>query len=132
VVGIVAEEKSSLLGVVLGLAPVLAAGNCAVLLASQKRPLSAITLAECLATSDVPAGVVNILTGLSDELTPHLASHMEIDGLDLSGVDSKSATALRISSVDNLKRVHSFSAEKSPERILSYMEYKTLWHPIGV
>ena len=131
-VGIVADEKSSLLGVVLGLAPVLAAGNCAVLLASQKRPLSAITLAECLATSDVPAGVVNILTGLSDELTPHLASHMEIDGLDLSGVDSKSAAALRISSVDNLKRVHSFSAEKSPGRILSYMEYKTLWHPIGV
>jgi len=132
VVGIVAEEKSSLLGVVLGLAPVLAAGNCAVLLASQKRPLSAITLAECLATSDVPAGVVNILTGLSDELTPHLASHMEIDGLDLSGVDSKSAATLRISSVDNLKRVHSFSAEKSPERMLSFMEYKTLWHPIGV
>ncbi|NDF43592.1 MAG: aldehyde dehydrogenase, partial [Actinobacteria bacterium] len=77
-------------------------------------------------------GVVNILTGISEELTPHLASHMEIDGLDLSGVDSKGVAALRISSVDNLKRVHSFSSDKSPERILAYMEFKTLWHPIGV
>ncbi|MEY2679403.1 MAG: hypothetical protein RLZZ160_481, partial [Actinomycetota bacterium] len=83
VVGIVADQKSSLLGVVRGLAPVLAGGNTAVLITSEKRPLPGITLSECFATSDVPAGVVNILTGITSELTPWLASHMEVDGLDL-------------------------------------------------
>ena len=132
VVGIVADQKSSLLGVVRGLAPVLAGGNTALLITSEKRPLPGITLAECFATSDVPAGVVNILTGLTSELTPWLASHMEVDGLDLSGVDTKSEADLRIAGTENLKRIHRFGAEKSPSRILSFMEYKTVWHPIGI
>jgi acyl-CoA reductase-like NAD-dependent aldehyde dehydrogenase len=118
--------------VVRGLAPVLAGGNTALLITSEKRPLPGITLAECFATSDVPAGVVNILTGLTSELTPWLASHMEVDGLDLSGVDTKSEADLRIAGTENLKRIHRFGAEKSPSRILSFMEYKTVWHPIGI
>ena len=78
------------------------------------------------------AGVVNILTGLTSELTPWLASHMEVDGIDLSGVDVKSEAELRIAGTENLKRIHRFGAEKSPARILSFMEYKTVWHPIGI
>ncbi|MEY3346548.1 MAG: hypothetical protein RIR40_273, partial [Actinomycetota bacterium] len=85
IIGVIAEEKQSLLGLVRGLAPVIAAGNTAVVIASESRPLTAITLAEVLATSDLPAGVVNILTGKKSELVPWLASHMEVDGIDISG-----------------------------------------------
>jgi acyl-CoA reductase-like NAD-dependent aldehyde dehydrogenase len=132
VVGVVADQKSSLLGLVRGIAPVLAAGNTAVVISSEKRPLPAITLSECCATSDVPGGVLNILTGSTNELTPWLASHMEIDGLDISGIDSKKDSEIRLAGTENLKRVHRFSAENSPHRILSFMEYKTVWHPIGM
>jgi acyl-CoA reductase-like NAD-dependent aldehyde dehydrogenase len=132
VVGIFAEQKSSLLGLIRGLAPVLAAGNTSVVVASEKRPLPAITLSECLATSDVPAGVINILTGLTLELAPWMASHMEVDGIDISGLDPKIDADIRRSGTDNLKRIHRFKSENSPERILSFMEYKTVWHPIGI
>ena len=132
VVGIFAEQKSSLLGVVRGLAPVLASGNSAVVVASERRPLPAITLSECCATSDVPAGVINILTGVTSELAPWMASHMEVDGIDISGLDPKSDADIRKSGTENLKRIHRFKSENSPDRILSFMEYKTVWHPIGI
>lgn len=131
VIGIIAEEKESLLGLVRGLAPVIAGGNSAVLIASQSRPLAAITLAEVLATSDLPAGVVNILTGFKSELAPWLASHMEIDGLDLSGF-TESIAEIRKSGAENLKRIHAFDNAVSPDRILAFMEFKTIWHPIGI
>lgn len=130
VIGIVAEEKDSLIGLVRSLAPIIAGGNTSVLIASQSRPLAAVTLAEVLATSDLPAGVVNILTGIKTELAPWLASHMEIDGLDLSGIDS--IAELRVSGAENLKRIHTFEKDVSPERILAFMEYKTIWHPVGI
>lgn len=132
VVGIFAEQKSSLLGLVRGLAPVLASGNSTVVVASEKRPLPAITLSECCATSDVPSGVINILTGLTNELAPWMASHMEVDGIDISGLDPKTDADIRRSGTDNLKRIHRFKSENSPDRILSFMEYKTVWHPIGI
>ena len=132
VVGIFAEQKSSLLGVIRGLAPVLASGNSAVVVASERRPLPAITLSECCATSDVPPGVINILTGVTSELAPWMASHMEVDGIDISGLDPKSDADIRKSGTENLKRIHRFKSENSPERILSFMEYKTVWHPIGI
>jgi acyl-CoA reductase-like NAD-dependent aldehyde dehydrogenase len=132
VVGIFAEQKSSLLGLVRGLAPVLASGNSTVVVASEKRPLPAITLSECCATSDVPSGVINILTGLTNELAPWMASHMEVDGIDISGLDPKTDADMRRSGTDNLKRIHRFKSENSPDRILSFMEYKTVWHPIGI
>ena len=132
VVGIFAEQKSSLLGVIRGLAPVLASGNSAVVVASERRPLPAITLSECCATSDVPPGVINILTGVTSELAPWMASHMEVDGIDISGLDPKNDADIRKSGTENLKRIHRFKSENSPERILSFMEYKTVWHPIGI
>jgi acyl-CoA reductase-like NAD-dependent aldehyde dehydrogenase len=131
VIGIIAEEKESLLGLVRSLAPVIAGGNSVVLIASQSRPLAAVTLAEVLATSDLPAGVVNILTGFKSELAPWLASHMEIDGLDLSGF-TESIAELRKSGAENLKRIHAFDKTVSPDRILAFMEFKTIWHPIGI
>ena len=132
VVGVVAEEKESLLGLTRGLAPVIAGGNTAVLIASESRPLPAITFAEVLATSDLPAGVVNILTGKRDELIPWLAGHMEVDGIDVSGLPKSSDAEIKKSGADNLKRIHRFDQEESPKRILAFMEYKTVWHPIGI
>lgn len=132
VVGIIAEEKNSLLGIINAIAPVLAGGNTLVAIASQKRPLPAITLSEVLATSDLPAGVVNILTGVVSELAPWLASHMEVDAMDLSGVDAIMEKELRIAGCENLKRIFSFSHNQSAERITSFMEQKTVWHPIGI
>ena len=132
VVGVIAEEKESLLGLTKGLAPVIAGGNTAVLIASEISPLSAITLAEVIATSDVPAGVVNILTGKKGELIPWLASHMEVDGIDISGADKKLDGEIKRAGTENLKRIHRFDKDVSLKRILSFMEYKTVWHPIGI
>ena len=132
VVAIFAENKPSLLGVVITLAPVLAGGNSAVLIASENYPLPAITLSEALATSDVPGGVVNILTGKSAELAPWVGSHMEIDGVDVAGLSKKQEEELKLVGADNLKRVFRFNPENNPERILSFMELKTVWHPIGI
>jgi len=132
VVAIFAESKPSLLGVVRTLAPVLAGGNTAVLIASESYPLPAITLSEALATSDIPGGVVNILTGKTAELAPWVASHMEIDGVDVAGLSKKQEEELKLVGADNLKRVFSFAPTNNPERILSFMEQKTVWHPIGL
>lgn len=132
VVAVFAESKPSLLGVVRTLAPVIAAGNSAVVIASDNYPLSAITLGEVLATSDIPAGVVNILTGKSSELAPWVGSHMEIDGVDVAGLSKKQEEELKLVGADNLKRIHRFATANNPERILSFMEHKTIWHPIGI
>jgi acyl-CoA reductase-like NAD-dependent aldehyde dehydrogenase len=132
VVAIFAENKPSLLGVVRTLAPVLAGGNSAVLIASENYPLPAITLSEALATSDVPSGVVNILTGKSAELAPWVGSHMEIDGVDVAGLSKKQEEELKLVGADNLKRIYRFNPDNHPERILSFMEQKTVWHPIGI
>jgi acyl-CoA reductase-like NAD-dependent aldehyde dehydrogenase len=132
VVAIFAENKPSLLGVVRTLAPVIASGNTAVLIASEGYPLPAITLSEVLATSDVPAGVVNILTGKIAELAPWVGSHMEIDGVDVAGLSKKQEEELKLVGADNLKRIFRFSPINHPERILSFMEQKTVWHPIGL
>jgi acyl-CoA reductase-like NAD-dependent aldehyde dehydrogenase len=132
VVAIFAENKPSLLGVVRTLAPVLAGGNSAVLIASENYPLPAITLGEALATSDVPGGVVNILTGKSAELAPWVGSHMEIDGVDVAGLSKKQEEELKLVGADNLKRIFRFNPDNHPERILSFMEQKTVWHPIGI
>lgn len=131
VVGVIAPEREPLLGLIRALAPILAGGNTAVILASERLPLSAITLGEVLATSDLPAGVVNILTGKKSELIPWLASHMEVDALDITGAAKKVDVEIRTAGVANLKRVHRFGVAESPERILAFMEYKTVWHPIG-
>ncbi len=132
VVGIVAPEKPSLLGLVDALAPVLVSGNSAVLVASQSAPLPAISFSEVLATSDLPAGVCNILTGFKDELAPWMASHMDINAMDLSGIATKSQPALRVAGADNLKRMSSFASVATPERITAFLEAKTVWHPIGI
>ncbi len=132
VVAVFAENKPSLLGAVRTLAPVIASGNTSILIASQNYPLPAITLSEVLATSDLPAGVVNVLTGKISELSPWIASHMEIDGVDVAGLSKKEEEELKLLGADNLKRVFRFSNSNSPERILSFMEQKTVWHPIGI
>jgi acyl-CoA reductase-like NAD-dependent aldehyde dehydrogenase len=132
VVGVIADEKESLLGLIRGLAPVITSGNTAVLIASERLPLSAISLAEVMATSDLPAGVVNILTGSKSELIPWLASHMEVDGIDISGAEKKLDGEIKRAGTENLKRIYRFEKEASLKRILSFMEYKTVWHPIGI
>ncbi len=133
VVGAIATESKSLLGFVDAIAPVIVSGNTVIALASTRAPLSAITLAEVIATSDLPKGVCNILTGKKEELAPWFASHMDIDGLDITGIEDPSLVAdVKVSGAENLKRIHSFAGNPSPERILAFMESKTIWHPIGV
>ncbi|CAB4655000.1 MAG: aldehyde dehydrogenase family protein [Actinobacteria bacterium] len=132
VVGIFAPEKQSLLGLVNSLAPVMLSGNTAVLVASQSAPLTAITFSEVLATSDLPAGVCNILTGLKDELSPWMASHMDVDAMDISGIAKKNQAQLREAGADNLKRIFAFSDKQSVARISAFLEAKTVWHTIGV
>ncbi|TML22179.1 MAG: aldehyde dehydrogenase family protein [Actinobacteria bacterium] len=139
VVGIVAPPESSLLGLVSVLAPVIVTGNTAVVLAAPDRPLPAVTLTEVLATSDLPAGVVNLLTGRTPELAPWLAGHLDVNGLDLTGVtDPELATALERDAAENLKRIlrpagrTDWTAEPGIERMVAYLEIKTVWHPKGV
>ncbi len=128
VVGIVAPAEPPLLALVSRLAPVLAGGNVAVVIASEAHPRAAIELAEVLATSDVPGGVVNVLTGLRDELAPHLASHLDVDALDLDRSDAE----LERAAAENVKRVVSARAgAQSPYEISSFLELKTVWHPMG-
>ena len=107
-------------------------GNTAVLVASQSAPLTAITFSEVLATSDLPAGVCNILTGLKDELSPWMASHMDVDTMDISGIAKKNQAQLREAGADNLKRIFAFSDKQSVARISAFLEAKTVWHTIGV
>ena len=126
------ENKNGLVNLVASVAPVIAAGNSSILIAPESAPLTAMTLAEVLATSDLPAGVINILTGKSQELISWVSSHMEIDGVDASGVSKTDLSAMKVSGAENLKRIHKFSDEKSLERILKFMEQKTIWQPIGI
>jgi acyl-CoA reductase-like NAD-dependent aldehyde dehydrogenase len=132
VIALFAEGKPSLLGAVRTLAPALAGGNSAILIASESFPLPAITLGEVIATSDVPGGVVNILTGKASELLPWIGSHMEIDGVDVAGLNKKQEDEIKLVGADNLKRISRFAPGNHPERILSFMEHKTIWHPIGI
>ena len=144
VVGVVAPEQSSLVGLVSRLAPVIVSGNAAVVVASESRPLPAVTLTEVLATSDVPGGVVNVLTGLRREMLPALAAHMDVNALDLYGADPESAASLEEVAYENMKRVVRppagrpangdwlSAAAQSPYLIGNFVEIKTVWHPIGV
>jgi acyl-CoA reductase-like NAD-dependent aldehyde dehydrogenase len=139
VVAVVAPQESSLLGLVSVLAPVVVSGNTAVVLSSYERPLPAVTLSEVLATSDVPGGVVNLLTGSAAEVAPWLASHLDVNAIDLAGVDEEAlATDLEIAAADNVKRVRraepgaDWAADPGLSRIRSFLETKTVWHPIGV
>ena len=131
VTGILAPEPP-LLGLVSRLAPVIVGGNTAVLIASETHPRVAIELAECLATADVPPGVVNILTGLRGELGPALASHMDVSALDLTGADGDAAELERLGA-ENVKRIVRGRADsQSPYDIAAFLELKTVWHPIGM
>jgi acyl-CoA reductase-like NAD-dependent aldehyde dehydrogenase len=136
VIGIVAPD-SPLLGLVSVLAPVIAVGNTAVLVAAEPSPLPAITLGEVLATSDLPGGVVNILTGHRAELAPWLASHMDVNGLDLTGVSGDLATECERAAAENLKRVlrpaqYTWTDDPGTVRMTTFLETKTVWHPVGV
>lgn len=138
VVAAIAPQDSSLLGLTSVLAPVVTTGNTAVVLACTLRPLPAVSLAEVLATSDVPAGVINILTG-SDELPPWLASHRDVDALDLTGSRPQERAELRAAAADSVKRVFvprnpapDWFAEPGLARLNAFVETKTVWHPIGV
>jgi len=143
VVGIIAPEESSLAGLISRLAPVIVSGNAAVVIASESRPLPAVTLTEVLATSDVPGGVVNLITGLRRELIGHLAGHMDVNALDAFGADPAAAAALEEVAVENVKRFvrppaaglgrYDWLAEsaQSPYLIGEFVEIKTVWHPIG-
>ena len=130
VVAIVAPDEPALDGVVARVAPALVGGNAVVVVASQTHPLAAVELAEALATSDVPSGVVNVLTGLRDEIAPVLAGHMDVNAIDVTGADG-SATELERLAADNVKRVVRSRDEQSPWEIASFLELKTVWHPVG-
>lgn len=134
VVAIIAPERPALLGVISRLAPVLVTGNTAVLVSSRSLPLPAVTFAEALATSDVPGGVINILTGSAAELTPWLAGHMDVDAIDLTGADASLVEAAERAAADNVKRVIRFDAvdSQSPYQIAAFTETKTVWHPKGL
>ncbi|WP_167132425.1 aldehyde dehydrogenase family protein [Paramicrobacterium chengjingii] len=130
VVAVVAPQDSSLLGLVSVVAPALVTGNTVVVVASEQFPLSAISLAEVLATSDVPAGVVNILTGMPGEIAPWLASHADVNALDLAGAEHLDWIELQISAADTLKRVLAPQNDVAPslDRITAFTETKTVWH----
>ena len=137
VVAVIAPD-SPLLGLVSVVAPLIAVGNTCVVVASQAAPLVAITLAEVLATSDVPGGVVNVLTGDAAEIAPWLASHMDVNGLDLTGVtEADLARDLEVAAADNLKRVRragveDLTASPALDRMTRFLEIKTVWHPMGI
>ncbi|HST80787.1 MAG TPA: aldehyde dehydrogenase family protein [Kineosporiaceae bacterium] len=141
VVAVLAPQESSLLGLVSVLAPIIVTGNTVVLISSQDRPLPAVTLAECLATSDVPGGVVNVITGRTAEIAEHLAAHADVNGLDLAGAAADQLVPLQVLAADTLKRVlaplpgapvQDWSAKPGLERMLPFLETKTVWHPKGV
>ena len=130
--GVIAITADTFVGFIDAIGAALCGGNSVVALVGGAASVPAMTFAEILATSDVPAGVINILTGSLDELSPWAASHMDIDGLDISAIAAKKRGALIEAAAENLKRVHAFDYGVTPTRIMSWMEAKTVWHPIGV
>ncbi|WP_406464182.1 aldehyde dehydrogenase family protein [Streptomyces sp. NBC_00111] len=141
VVAVLAPQESSFLGLVSAIAPVIATGNTAVVVASAGAPLPALSLGEVLATSDLPGGVVNILSGRTAELAAPLASHQDVNAIDLTGADAELATELEVAAADNLKRVvrsrpqavdgADWSADPGTHRLTAFLETKTVWHPTG-
>ena len=138
VVAVIAPAADPLLGLVSVIAPVIVTGNTCVVVAAERAPLPAITLAEVLATSDLPGGVVNILTGQQAELAPWLASHMDVNAIDLTGVtDPELALRCEQEAAGNLKRVRrpsapDWTADPGTDRLTAFLEIKTVWHPMGV
>ena len=141
VVAVLAPQESSLLGLVSVVAPVVVTGNTAVVVSSYERPLPAVTFSEVLATSDVPGGVVNILTGSAATVAPWLAAHMDVNAIDLVGIagETQLATDLEVAAADNLKRVRrapggepDWAAAPGLDTMTDFLELKTVWHPIGV
>ena len=139
VVAVLAPQDSALLGLVSVVAPVIATGNTCVVVAAQARPLPAVTLSEVLATSDVPGGVVNLLTGLTAELAPWLAAHRDVNALDLTGADPDQAVELEQAAAENVKRVlpapagePDWTADPGIRRLAAFLETKTVWHPLGI
>jgi acyl-CoA reductase-like NAD-dependent aldehyde dehydrogenase len=141
VVAVLAPQESSLLGLVSVIAPAIVTGNTVVVVSSYDRPLPAVNLAEVLATSDVPGGVVNILTGAAATIGPWLAAHMDVNAIDLTGIagDTALATDLEVAAADNLKRVRrapaaepDWTLDPGLDPMTAFLEIKTVWHPIGV
>jgi len=134
VVGLVAPDEPALLGLVRRLAPALCGGNTVVALASEARPLVALTLGEVLATSDLPGGVVNLLSGQRRELVPWLASHMDVNAIDAAGCDPEQVAAVEEAAAASVKRVVRPARRESPGpgSVTAFMEFKTVWHPVGV
>jgi len=139
VVGVLAPAASSLLGLVSVVVPAIVTGNATVVVASELRPLPAVSLAEVLATSDLPGGVVNVLTGRVGELAPVLAAHRDVDALDLCGAPPSLAAELERAAATNVKRVRRAPASEpdwakapTPQRMLAFVETKTVWHPVGI
>ncbi|MFI9721634.1 aldehyde dehydrogenase family protein [Streptomyces sp. NPDC052396] len=136
VVAVLAPQESSFLGLVSVVAPVIATGNTAVVIAAENAPLPALSLGEVLATSDLPGGVVNVLSGRTAELAVPLAAHQDVNAVDLAGAGAVLARELEIGAADNLKRVFrprsaDWSAEPGTERLMAFLETKTVWHPTG-
>ena len=133
VVGIIAPDEPPLAGLVRRIAPALCGGNTVVVLVPETHPLPGLTLAEVLATSDLPGGVVNVLAGYRRELLPWLSAHMDVNAIDVAGCTQDEITAIERAAADNVKRVIKNPAEElSPQLITAFMEMKTVWHPIGV
>jgi acyl-CoA reductase-like NAD-dependent aldehyde dehydrogenase len=136
VVAVIAPQASSLLGFVSVIAPAVVSGNTVVALASERFPLPAVSLSEVLATSDVPGGVINVLTGRTAEIAPWLASHMDVNAIDLCGAPDSMADDLAVAAAENLKRVvragdQDWTLTPGLDRMLAYLETKTVWHPVG-
>ncbi|MFE1936606.1 aldehyde dehydrogenase family protein [Streptomyces sp. NPDC059474] len=136
VVTLLAPQDSSFLGLVSVIAPAIVTGNTAVVVASEKSPLPALSLAEVLATSDLPGGVVNILSGRTAEIATPLAAHQDVNAIDLAGADAELAVELEKASAENLKRVLrpqpvDWAADPGTTRLLAFLETKTVWHPMG-
>jgi acyl-CoA reductase-like NAD-dependent aldehyde dehydrogenase len=132
VVGVVAPDEPPLLGLVSRVAPAIVGGNAVVVLASETHPMAAIDFAEVLATSDVPGGVVNIITGFKAELVPWLAGHLDVDAIDVTGAPDDLVAEVERLGADNVKRVvRADPAGPSPHDVLACMEHKTVWHPAG-
>jgi len=136
VVAVLAPQDSSLLGFVSVVAPAVVSGSTVVVLASERFPLPAVSLSEVLATSDVPGGVINVLTGRTAEIAPWLASHMDVNAIDLTGAPGDLADDLAVAAADNLKRVlrpseQDWALTPRLDRMHAYLETKTVWHPIG-